>query len=89
MHPQLWIGWMPLWMDGLLGISNHGWMLITGAAEIFFALMLIIPVRSIRQTGAFLCVLHLVAVLTQTGWNDVAVRDIGLLFMGLGLFALI
>lgn len=88
-HPQLWIDWMPLWMDGLLGMSNHAWMLITGAAEIFFALMLIIPVRSIRQTGAFLCALHLVAVLTQTGWNDIAVRDIGLLFMSLGLFALI
>lgn len=88
-HPQLWIDWMPMWMDGIFGISNHGWMYITGIAEIIFAFMLIIPIRTIRQAGALLCVLHLVAVLTQTGWNDVAVRDIGLLFMSLGLFALI
>lgn len=87
-HPQWWIGWMPEWMDGLLGLSNNAWMHITGVLEILFAVMLLIPVRIIRQSGAILCALHLVAVLTQTGWNDIAVRDIGLLLMSLGLFAL-
>jgi uncharacterized membrane protein len=87
-HPQWWIDWMPTWMEGLLGLSRNGWMYITGALEILFAAMLIIPVRPIRQAGALLTALHLVAVLTQTGWNDIAIRDIGLLFMSLGLFAL-
>lgn len=88
-HPQFWIDWMPMWMEGLMGLSRNGWMVITGAAEILIAMMLLIPIRNIRQTGAFLCALHLVAVLTQTGWNEIAVRDIGLLFMSLGLFALL
>lgn len=88
-HPTWWIDWMPTWMEGLMGFSRSGWMYITGALEILFAVMLIIPIRIIRQSGAILCALHLVAVLTQTGWNDIAVRDIGLLFMSLGLFALI
>jgi len=88
-HPEWWIDWMPTWMEGLMGFSRNGWMLITGALEILFAVMLVLPVRIIRQTGAILCALHLVAVLTQTGWNDIAVRDIGLLLMSLGLYALI
>jgi uncharacterized membrane protein len=88
-HPAWWIDWMPAWMEGLMGLSRNGWMLITGAAEVLFAVMLLIPVRPIRQAGAILAALHLVAVLTQTGWNDIAIRDIGLLFMSLGLFALI
>ncbi len=88
-HPQLWIGWLPDWMSGLLGFSLNGWLSIIGFLEILFALMLLIPVRAIRQAGAVLCALHLVGVLTQTGWNDIAVRDIGLLLMCLGLFALI
>lgn len=88
-HPTWWIDWMPTWMEGLAGLSRDGWMYLTGASEIIFGIMLIIPLRGIRQAGAVLCALHLVAVLTQTGWNDIAVRDIGLLFMSLGLFAAI
>lgn len=80
---------MPTWMEGLAGLSRDGWMYLTGASEIIIAIMLVIPLRVVRQTGAILAALHLVAVLTQTGWNDVAVRDIGLLFMSLGLFAAI
>jgi|GEM_PF-3698566 len=33
--------------------------------------------------------LYLVAILTQTGWNNIAVRDIGLLFMTIGLWFLL
>ena len=88
-HPEFWLGWIPLWMEGLLTFSRTGWLMIIGFTEILFALMILIPVRTIRQIGTVLIALHLVAILTQTGWNDIAVRDIGLLFMTLGLFALI
>ncbi len=54
MHPDWWIDWMPTWMEGLMGFSRMGWMYITGALEILFAVMLLIPVRVIRQSGAIL-----------------------------------
>jgi hypothetical protein len=49
----------------------------------------LIPVRLVRQIGAIMIALHLVAILTQVGWNDIAVRDIGLLLSALALLALI
>jgi hypothetical protein len=88
-HPDFWIGWIPLWMEGLLTFSRNGWLVLIGITEIFFALLILIPIRIVRQVGTVLIALHLVAILTQTGWNDIAVRDIGLLFMALSLFALI
>lgn len=88
-HPLVWIGWMPPWMDGLLGFSKDVWLQITGALEIFFSLLLIIPVRRMQQTGAILVALHLVAVLTQTGWNDIAIRDIGLMLSSLALLLML
>ena len=87
-HPLVWIGWMPPWVDGLLGFSRDVWLRLTGALEILFALLLIIPNRRIRQVGAILIALHLLAVLMQTGWNDVAVRDIGLLLADIALLSL-
>lgn len=84
--PLIWIGWLPSWMDGLLGLGKSTWIQIIGAAEIIIAVLLFIPVRIVQKTGALLAVLHLAAVLTQTGWNDVAVRDIGLLFMTVALW---
>lgn len=88
-HPLIWIGWMPLWTDGLLGFSKDVWLQITGAIEVLLAILLLMPIRKMRQTGAILVVLHFVAVLTQTGWNDIAIRDIGLLLSSITLFLLL
>lgn len=88
-HPDIWIGWIPLWMEGLLGLSRESWLSIIGFSEAFFAILLLVPVRIVKKIGAALIALHLVAILTQVGWNDIAVRDIGLLFMAAALFAMI
>ena len=81
----LWVGFLPGWMDGFAGLSKNLWIQIVGAVEILLALLLLIPVRRVRQAGALLIALHLVAILWQVGWNDVGVRDIGLLFMSVAL----
>lgn len=84
-HPDIWIGWMPTWMDGLLGLNRDVWLNITGAAEVVIAVLLLIPVRVVQRAGAILVALHLIAVLTQVGWNDVGIRDIGLLLSAISL----
>jgi len=88
-NPLLWSGWMPVWIDGFFGIDKGTWLKIIGAIELGLAILLLIPVRSIRQTAAVLIVLHLAGILTQTGWNDTAVRDIGLLLSGVALLFLL
>lgn len=87
-HPTLWIGWIPLWMDGLLGLPVHTWLAVIGASEILFGLFLLAPIRKLRQIGCILIALHLVAILTQVGWNDIGIRDAGLLLAALALLFL-
>lgn len=87
--PEIWIGWIPLWMDGLLGMSLDTWLSMIGALEVLFALLLVIPIRLVQRTGAVLIALHLLGILTQVGWNDIAVRDIGLLLADLALLFLL
>ena len=84
-HPDIWIGWMPMWMEGLMGMTREMWLPIIGASEVMLAVMLIIPVRIIQRIGAILVALHLVAILTQVGWNDIGIREIGLLMSALSL----
>lgn len=88
-HPDNWIGWIPLWMEGFAGLPRLTWLMVIGISEIVLALLLLVPARSVRMTGAVLIALHLVAILTQVGWNDVGVRDIGLLFGALSLIFLL
>ena len=88
-HPTIWTGFLPTWMDGFLGYSKLFWIAVIGASEILFALMILIPVRIVRQAGAAFIALHLVGVLWQVGWNDIAVRDIGLLLSSGALLALL
>lgn len=88
LNPLNWVGFMPVWMNGLAGQKVAVWLSITGAAEIVIAILLLIPVPIVRKTGAVLAVLHLIGVLSQVGWNDVAVRDIGLLLMAVAVWLL-
>jgi hypothetical protein len=87
--PLVWIGWIPLWMEGLLGMTRETWLSIIGIGEIFLAVLLLIPHLLVRKVAAALSTLHLLGILTQTGWNDVAVRDIGLLAAAVALFLLL
>jgi uncharacterized membrane protein YphA (DoxX/SURF4 family) len=86
LHPQTWIYWMPDWFNGLFGKDMTFWLYATGVSEIVIGAMVLFPARFIQKLGALLASIHLVAILTQVGWNDVAVRDIGLLAMTLALW---
>ena len=85
-HPKTWIGWMPDGMNGMMGMRNNGWMQIVAVTEIIIAIMFLVPVRSIQRTASVFGSLHLLAILTQVGWNDIAVRDIGLLLMSVSVW---
>ncbi len=88
-HPLLWLGWIPPWMESFLGMSRTTWLPVTGAVEILIGLAALFPVRIIRFLGSLGMVLHLIVVLTQTGLlNDIGIRDTGLLLGAAALFLL-
>lgn len=86
----IWVGFLPVWMDGFLGFSKNIWIVVIGILELIFAALIVIPVRRVRQAGAGLIILHLAGILSQTGINnDVGMRDVGLLFMSAALLSLL
>ncbi len=89
LHPNVWIGWMPKWFDGLFTMNMLWWLKTIGVLEIVIGVGLLIPIRLLQQIASIGASLHLVAILTQIGWNDVAVRDSGLLCMATALFYLL
>ncbi len=88
-HPTIWSGFLPLWMDGFLGYPNTAWILVIGCLEILFAILILIPVRHVRQAGAAIICLHLAGIIWQVGWNDIGVRDIGLFMSSVALLCLL
>jgi hypothetical protein len=80
---------MPAWIDGLLGIGKDTWLKIFGVIELGLAVLLVIPIRRVRQVAAALIIFHLLGVLSQVGWNDVGVQDIGLLLSAVSLLLLL
>lgn len=89
LHPLIWIGWIPAWMDGLLGMKPAAWLQIIGVAEIVIAAAILLPVRVVQQIAVIGAAVQLVAILIVGGWNDIAVRDTGLLTMAIALFYLL
>ena len=87
--PILWIGWIPLWMDGLLGMPKELWLHIIGAFEIITALLILVPFRRARQIGTILAAGQLVGIFTQVGVNDVGARDLAILLSDLALMAML
>jgi len=87
--PILWSGFLPLWMDGLFQVGNDSWIVVIGILELLFALLLLVPIRRIRQTAAILIAAHFTGIIWQVGWNDVGVRDIGLLMSDVALMILL
>lgn len=85
-HPFLWLGWIPLWMEGFLGMPREAWLPIIGAVESLIGIAALLPVRIIRIPGFIGMIGYLIAVLTQTGLlNDTGIRDTGLLLGAIAL----
>jgi hypothetical protein len=93
LHAQNWIGWMPAWIDGFLGVTVARWITVIGLGELIVGLGLLIPPKHIQRIAALLASVHLVSVIIVVAsisggfvWNDqIVIRDIGLLAMGIAL----
>lgn len=88
-HPDLWVGWMPTRIEGFLGMTSYRWLSVFGVIEIASAIGLLIPIRRLQQFAALGMIIQLIGILTQTGWNEIAVRDINILLSAIALLALL
>jgi ubiquinone/menaquinone biosynthesis C-methylase UbiE/uncharacterized membrane protein len=86
-RPLYWSSWIPLWMDGILFFPKGQWLYIIGMIEICIGLLILIP--RTRTMGALLAALFLLPIIGVTFPSDIAIRDIGLLFLALALIVLV
>ena len=80
---QSWISYLPSFVYSL-PIKALTFVFLNGLFEVILAGMLIIGVYT-RLSSALLS-LHLLGIIFSLGYNEIAVRDIGLFFAGLSVF---
>ena len=79
-HADMFLGYVPSWMfgpSGVVPISPNIIISINGVFEILFGLMLITGIFT--RFVAFFLGLHMIGIMTGLGYNEVAVRDFGLM----------
>lgn len=86
-HPDYWINaWVPLWFLAVLDRINLEavkFIYLNGIFEVVLGLGLVFNI--FVKGFAFLAVLFLAAVMLSTGFNEVIVRDMGLIGIALAL----
>jgi len=82
-HPEYWVGFFPPWLTPLLPVSSDAFLAFNGLVEITIGALLLIGFYA-RVFGAIAC-LHLLFIAAAVGYNDIAIRDLGLAAMALSL----
>lgn len=84
MHPEAWVGLIPEWVTSFSGLYALHVVYSNGAFEIIFGLCLL--VGYFTRVAAFLLSIHLIGIIFSVGYNDVGVRDFGLLMSTISVF---
>jgi len=81
-NPQWFIGYLPLWSLKIVSASTL--LVINGLVEIVLGLLLLLGIAV--RLSALLLSLHLLSITLSLGYNDVAVRDLGLTLATFSVF---
>jgi len=82
LNTDYWMTWLPGYVSQF--IEPQIMMLMTGVFDFVFGLLLLLGLFT--RISAFLMALHLIGVIMTIGYNDIAVRDFGLLLATIGIF---
>ena len=82
-NPSNWLGYITPKVAQFIFINLNSFIFILGIIEIMLGILLIIGLYT--RIVALIMAIHLTLVIISIGFNDVAVRDIGLLSIALYL----
>ena len=82
-RPEAWFSYIPSSVLNY-GITEGGFILFNGLFDTLIGLFLLIGFFT--RTASILAVLHLAGIVISMGYNDIAVRDFGLLIVALSVF---
>jgi len=84
--PMPWTQWIPPWFSAILPISVVLFIYLLGVFETVVGLMMFTGFYT--KLGAGLASALLVGIIVSTGYNEIMIRDAGLLFLALGIVML-
>ncbi len=76
-YPKAWISWIPSYVTQL--IDPIIFIYINGSFDLIIGLLLLIGF--LTRISAFLGIMHLIGVIYNIGFNDISIRDFGLLLV--------
>ncbi len=82
-NPDYWVGFIPPWFGSLLPIEINTFIMHNGIIEVLLGLLLLVGFYT--RVVAFIVFLHLLSIAVAVGYNDIAIRDLGLSMMALSL----
>ncbi len=85
-RPELWTGWIPQFLLELLFFDVNVFLYITGVFEV--AAGALIAVGLFTRITAGICAAFLFLIVLTSIGGEVLVRDIGLMFLALGIMIL-
>ena len=82
LHPTLWTAWIPDWTTAMLAAENLVFM--NGLLDLTLGILLLIGLFT--KIAAAIGALHLAGILVHVGYNDIGIRDLGLLILAISIF---
>lgn len=79
-RPEYWLGYLPSWIAGFSDLA-----LIYANGILDFVLGVLLLLGFLTRPAAIVATLHLFGIALTLGYNDVAIRDIGLAFAALSV----
>ncbi|MBI4147943.1 DoxX family membrane protein [Candidatus Woesearchaeota archaeon] len=82
-HPENWQGYLAPWAQEFLNADHKEFFFQNGIFDAVLGGVLLLGF--LTRYAAMLAVLHLVMVLLNIGYNEIAIRDLGILLSALAL----
>jgi len=79
LFPEVFLGYAPSWIPATTGL-----IMVNGVFEIFLGVLLLIGLFT--RVVAFVHGLHLLVIIIGLGYNEIAVRDFGLMLAAFSVF---
>ena len=82
-RPLPWTKWIPEWFSALLPIDLFTFIYILGVVETIIGLMVLIGFFT--RSASAVAAAFLIFLIASFGFNEIMIRDFGLMFLALGL----
>jgi len=82
-NPENWFGYVPQWISSILPLSLKAFIILNGIFEIIIGIFLLIGFYT--RFFALITSIHLLLIIMAVGYNEIGVRDFGLVAMAISL----